>query len=312
MFESLRHSLCIQNVVLNGIQDAEKLFLQVSEAEGTLKRYSSDTYINIFHYARWRDLTGCDEVYLHVLCGGKGRLFLYGVSQTVGEKQCKESNRPVQIAFCDVDTPERGGQEWKICLSADYDFFFLTWEYEKHNRLNIEKASYEVSYEFVKRDVNIAIVSTTCHRADDIAFLANAYVSACRHDAYFDAASHLFIINNEGYSSIQQTQRNFFDGHLTGADKYSGVSIPDFIEIGKAFGIKTVHIHHPKEVIPKIHETMTAKEPVICNVHVNPHYIFTPKLASRRQEDGTMFSSSLEDMYPFLDKQTIKECMIHE
>lgn len=197
MFESLRHSLCIQNVVLNGIQDAEKLFLQVSEAEGTLKRYSSDTYINIFHYARWRDLTGCDEVYLHVLCGGKGRLFLYGVSQTVGEKQCKESNRPVQIAFCDVDTPERGGQEWKICLSADYDFFFLTWEYEKHNRLNIEKASYEVSYEFVKRDVNIAIVSTTCHRADDIAFLANAYVSACRHDAYFDAASHLFIINNE-------------------------------------------------------------------------------------------------------------------
>ena len=122
----------------------------------------------------------------------------------------------------------------------------------------------------------------------------------------------IFIINNEGYSSIQQTQRNFFDGHLTGADKYSGVSIPDFIEIGKAFGIKTVHIHHPKEVIPKIHETMTAKEPVICNVHVNPHYIFTPKLASRRQEDGTMFSSSLEDMYPFLDKQTIKECMIHE
>ena len=197
MSQSLQHSFCIQNVVLNGIQDAENLFVQVSEPVVNCKRYSTDTYINIFHYARWRDLTGFSDVFLHVLCEGKGTLFLYGVSSKIGGKQDKETSLPVLIAFCDVNSHEGGSQQWNICLNKDYDFFFLAWEYEKDAHFNIEKAYYEVSYAYVKRDVNIAIVSTTCHRSDDIAFLANTYASACQHDSYFNTASHFFIVNNE-------------------------------------------------------------------------------------------------------------------
>lgn len=122
----------------------------------------------------------------------------------------------------------------------------------------------------------------------------------------------LFIINNKGYSSIKQTQTNFFNGHLTGADKGSGVSTPDFVELGKAFGIRTIHLHHPDAIESTIHEVLTAREPIICDVHVNPDYIFTPKLSSRIQEDGSILSPSLEDMYPFLDKQTLQESMLYE
>ncbi|MDM8214601.1 glycosyltransferase [Desulfovibrio piger] len=197
MSHFLQHSLCIQNVVFNGIQNAENLFVRGFESGANRKRCSTDTYINMFHYARWRDLTGFDEVSLHVLCEGKGSLFLYGVSSKIGEKQGKDASLPVQIAFYNVNNPEGVSQQWSICLNKDYDFFFLAWEYEKDNYFNIEKAYYEVPYQSFKRDVKIAIVATTFNRSDDIALLARTYASACQHDSYFNTASHLFIINNE-------------------------------------------------------------------------------------------------------------------
>jgi acetolactate synthase-1/2/3 large subunit len=36
---------------------------------------------------------------------------------------------------------------------------------------------------------------------------------------------------------------------------------------------------------------------------------FAPKLASRRLEDGTMVSPSLEDMAPFLPREELAEAM---
>ena len=48
---------------------------------------------------------------------------------------------------------------------------------------------------------------------------------------------------------------------------------------------------------------LSEDKPMLCEVIVNPNYIFTPKLSSRKLEDGTMISPSLEDMYPFLDRQ---------
>lgn len=122
----------------------------------------------------------------------------------------------------------------------------------------------------------------------------------------------IFVINNNGYSSIKQTQSNFFNGHLTASDPSSGVSFPSFIDIGKAFGLHTIQIQHPDEMITTIQEALNAQEPTLCEVLVNPEYIFTPKLASRKLDDGTMLSSSLEDMYPFLDVKDLQECMLYD
>ncbi len=111
----------------------------------------------------------------------------------------------------------------------------------------------------------------------------------------------IFVINNNGYSSIRQTQKNFFNGKMTGSGRDSGVSVPDFVKIGKAFGLKTKRIKNPKIMEKEIKEVLCSKGAVICEVIVEQNYAFLPKLLSKKMPDGTMASPSLENMYPFLD-----------
>ena len=120
----------------------------------------------------------------------------------------------------------------------------------------------------------------------------------------------IFVINNNGYSSIRQTQRNFFNGKMTGSGVDSGISVPDFIKIGKAFGLKTKRIKKPKTMEKEIKEVLQYKCPILCEVIVEKEYAFLPKLSAKKLPDGTMISPTLEDMYPFLDRKEFEENMI--
>lgn len=120
----------------------------------------------------------------------------------------------------------------------------------------------------------------------------------------------IFVIANQGYASIKQTQKNFFSGRMVGSGSDSGLSVPDFAEIGRAFGIKSVKISNPLELNNKIDEVLNSNEPVICEVVVKSDYSFSPKLSAKKLEDGTMLSPSLEDMFPFLDRKEFEENMI--
>ena len=120
----------------------------------------------------------------------------------------------------------------------------------------------------------------------------------------------IFVINNNGYSSIRQTQRNFFNGRMTGSGVDSGVGVPKFTEIAKAFGIKTVKLDNPNDTEKIIDEVLETDEPILCEVMTETEYAFAPKLSSRKLEDGTMVSASLEDMYPFLDREEFEGNMI--
>jgi len=122
----------------------------------------------------------------------------------------------------------------------------------------------------------------------------------------------IFVLNNDGYISIKQTQKNFFDGRMIGSGQDSGVSTPDFVEIGKAFGLKTVRIEKSSEINSKISEVLNFDGPVLCEVLIKTDYAFTPKLSARKLADGTMVSPSLEDMFPFLDREEFEENMIYD
>lgn len=120
----------------------------------------------------------------------------------------------------------------------------------------------------------------------------------------------IFLLNNDGYISIKQTQNNFFEGRNTGAGRNSGVTVPDFVRVANAFDVEAFRIENPSEVDSAINKMLSADKPMLCEVMVNPNYIFTPKLSSRKLEDGTMISPSLEDMYPFLDRNEYQENML--
>lgn len=127
--------------------------------------------------------------------------------------------------------------------------------------------------------------------------------------AYNKLPIKIFVINNSGYSSIRQTQRNFFKGHMTGSGVDSGVSVPDFCKLAEGFGLKSVRISNPTNMDTEIRDILKMKEPVVCEVMVEKEYAFTPKLSAKKLPDGTMVSPSLEDMFPFLDRKEYEENM---
>ena len=120
----------------------------------------------------------------------------------------------------------------------------------------------------------------------------------------------IFVLNNNGYISIQQTQKNFFGGRFTACTTGSGVEIPDFIKLGEVFGFKTFKIDCKENLEKQIQTVLNTEGAVLCEVMLSPNYIFAPKLSTKKLEDGTMVSPSLEDLYPFLDRDEFKENII--
>lgn len=124
---------------------------------------------------------------------------------------------------------------------------------------------------------------------------------------HYNLPVKLFILNNGGYISIQQTQKNFFEGRMTACTPQSGVSLPDFIKVGTAFGLKTIKIDRLTRLEQQIQEVLNLQGPVLCEVKLSPNYTFAPKLSARKLPDGTMVSPSLEDMFPFLDRAEFEQ-----
>ncbi len=117
----------------------------------------------------------------------------------------------------------------------------------------------------------------------------------------------LFLINNEGYHSIRQTQNNLFKEHSkVGIGPESGdLSFPDFGKLSQAFGYTYIAAHSNAEMKEAVDKTLALEEPVFCEIFVSPEQIFEPKSATKRLEDGTLVSPPLEDLAPFLPKEEV-------
>lgn len=127
---------------------------------------------------------------------------------------------------------------------------------------------------------------------------------------HYNLPIKIFVLNNNGYSSIRQTQKNFFNQKLVACSDNSGVSMPNFSMVAHAFGLSTERIEQNDCIKTKINTILQAQESVVCEVMLDHDYIFQPKLSSEKQPDGSIISKPLEDMYPFLERQEFNENMI--
>jgi len=116
----------------------------------------------------------------------------------------------------------------------------------------------------------------------------------------------LFVLNNDGYHSIRQTQINLFKPPLCGVSSENGISFPSLEKIAYAYGFPYVKIDDVQTVSEKIKETLNTAGPIIAEVLLDPAQFFSPKLSAKKLPDGTMVSPPLEDMYPFLPKDEMK------
>lgn len=121
----------------------------------------------------------------------------------------------------------------------------------------------------------------------------------------------IFMINNEGYHSIRQTQTNLF-GHHTKVGigpESSDLSFPDFSKLIPAFGMKYISAHTNDEMKKAVDETLSTEGPVFCEIFVTTTQFFEPKSSTKRLADGTLVSPPLEDLAPFLPEEELKANM---
>lgn len=125
--------------------------------------------------------------------------------------------------------------------------------------------------------------------------------------AYNHLDIKIIIINNNGYHSIRQTQRNLFQPPFIGIDEESGVGFPDFKKLADAFGIDYYSFSNEEECKDILEDALECVGPCICEAIVDPNQNFAPKSSSKVLPDGRIVSPSLDDMAPFLDRHEFEQ-----
>lgn len=117
----------------------------------------------------------------------------------------------------------------------------------------------------------------------------------------------LFILNNNGYLSIRQTQRNLFQPPFIGIDSESGIGFPEFGKLAEAFGLQYYRLEYEPDAEKVLREVLDSDGPCICEVVVDPDQNFEPKSSSKVLPDGRIVSPSLDDMAPFLAREEFEK-----
>jgi len=127
---------------------------------------------------------------------------------------------------------------------------------------------------------------------------------------HYNLPVKIFILNNEGYHSIKMTQTSFFNGELMGCNAECGVSFPDNSKLADLYGLKYFKINSTARMKQTIKDVLSDPGAVLCEVFLDNDYVFAPRLSSRKELDGRIISSPLEDLSPLLPRDELEANMI--
>ena len=117
----------------------------------------------------------------------------------------------------------------------------------------------------------------------------------------------IFLLANDGYASIRTTQRNYFGGAYVGCDHASGLGLPDWPSLVRAFGLPVVDVGPDGLSAPQVADLLEAPGPAVFVVSVDPEQTYFPKVTSRVREDGGMESNPIHRMSPELSEEIAAE-----
>lgn len=126
---------------------------------------------------------------------------------------------------------------------------------------------------------------------------------------HYDLPVKIIIMSNDGYGGIRQTNKNFFDGLYVGCDKQSGVSFPDFAEVAKAFGVGYRKCEKVKSAESDIKWLLNEKQAAVLEIYQKIDDPCSPKLKSKLKEDGTFETPAIQDLWPYIPEDLMKELM---
>jgi acetolactate synthase-1/2/3 large subunit len=149
---------------------------------------------------------------------------------------------------------------------------------------------------FAARDLKRII----CLAGDGSLMMNMQELATVRHH---DLPIKLFVMNNDGYAMVQQTQEQWLGARYfataTGPD--GGLSFPNFGQLAGAFSIASNTIRTTGEIETAIGEALSTPGPFLCDVHI-------PSTA--RVEPQSRFGFPLEDSEPLLPRAEFLDNMI--
>lgn len=118
-----------------------------------------------------------------------------------------------------------------------------------------------------------------------------------------------FVINNNGYASIRASQRSYFE-QVIACDPSSGLALPDTCRVAEAYGLPARRLSDQRTLRSDIRSVLAAPGPMVVEVMVHPDQAIGPRVSSAIRADGSMASRPLEDLFPFLARDELRENMV--
>jgi acetolactate synthase-1/2/3 large subunit len=118
----------------------------------------------------------------------------------------------------------------------------------------------------------------------------------------------IVVMNNAGYASIRNTQKNYFSERYLGTGQSSGLLIPNLVEVAKAMALEAISVDTLDELEAAFNQSTIG--PRLINVNLISEEVLSPKVAAMPQKDGSMISMPLEDMSPLLNIETLRDEML--
>ena len=120
----------------------------------------------------------------------------------------------------------------------------------------------------------------------------------------------LFVMNNNGYASIRNTQRTHFEERYLSSGPESGLEMPNLKKIADTFGLAFKQIDDCAGLDEALVAAQHLPRPCIVDVRLIPNETLQPKCATILKDDGTIISMPLEDMSPLLSIESLESEMV--
>jgi acetolactate synthase-1/2/3 large subunit len=119
----------------------------------------------------------------------------------------------------------------------------------------------------------------------------------------------IIIFNNQGYTSIRNTQKNYFNERYCGTGPEAKLGFPNYDKLSQAYQINYLKLKKREDLnrLKKVFQNIN--RPIIVDVILEKNETLSPKVSSVVSDTGKIQSLPLEDMSPLLPLNKLREIM---
>jgi acetolactate synthase-1/2/3 large subunit len=115
------------------------------------------------------------------------------------------------------------------------------------------------------------------------------------------------IWKKQQQETMMQNQKKSFRGNYIGCDEVSGLAMPNWEYIAKAFDIKYFRLSELGIDSYEFKNLFNSDASVFFDVQVDPEQTYFPKIISKHIKDGSVISNPIHVMEPILSAEYVQK-----